>query len=91
VKPKRLLNEPNLTKHKKLEIMKKLVTIFALFTLVMLTSFVEPSDIGGGGKSSAGGLGITSDIGGGGKSSAGGLGIASDIGGGGKSSAGGLE
>lgn len=27
--------------------MKKLVTIFALFTMVMLTSFVEPSEIGG--------------------------------------------
>ena len=27
--------------------MKKLVTIFALFTLVMLTSFVEPNEVGG--------------------------------------------
>jgi hypothetical protein len=49
VKPKRLLNEPNLTKHKKLEIMKKIVTLLALFTMVMLTSFVEPSEIGGRG------------------------------------------
>jgi hypothetical protein len=40
--------------------MKKLVTIFALFTMVMLTSFVEPSDIGG--KSS--GTMQVSDIGG---------------------------
>ena len=27
--------------------MKKLTTIFALFTLVMLTSFVSPNDVGG--------------------------------------------
>ena len=43
--------------------MKKLVTIFALFTMVMLTSFVEPSDIGG--KQQAGtGSYTVSDIGG---------------------------
>ena len=44
--------------------MKKLVTIFALFTMVMLTSFVEPSDIGGGGKADQV---LKMDIGGGGK------------------------
>ena len=44
--------------------MKKLVTIFALFTMVMLTSFVEPSDIGGG-KSSDTTLKFSNDIGGG--------------------------
>ena len=44
--------------------MKKLVTIFALFTMVMLTSFVEPYEVGGG-KGLQGSKGDLYDVGGG--------------------------
>jgi hypothetical protein len=48
VKSKRLLNEPNLTKHKKLEIMKNSLLIYGVFAvMIFLTSFNNSNDIGG--------------------------------------------